>query len=131
MRKRRNFSLRMIKARLAYCGWQCEGKLSDGTRCPTIVSKGRFRCDHVLPDALGGEPTFDNAQILCLQCDGVKTPRDQTRIAKTLRQETAEYRVKPRNHRPLPCSKQSIFKKKMDGRVVLREATKGHRHDQI
>ncbi len=110
---RRNFSLRTIKARLEYCGWQCEGKLPGGQRCPTIVTKGRFRCDHVIPDRLGGKPTFDNAQILFLQCDGLKTPRDLAQIGKARRQETADYRVKPYSQRPLPCGRRSPFKKKL------------------
>ncbi|REF83287.1 HNH endonuclease [Methylovirgula ligni] len=120
MDRRCNFSLSTIKRRLEYCGWRCEGKLPDGRRCPTIVTKGRFRCDHVIPDRLGGKPTFENAQILCLQCDGVKTPRDLAQIGKARRQEVADYRVKPRSSRPLPCGKRSPFKKKIDGRVVMR-----------
>jgi HNH endonuclease len=117
---RRNFSMSTIKARLEYCGWQCEGKLPDGSRCPTIVSKGRFRCDHVLPDWLGGDNSFENSQILCLACDGVKTPKDQSNIAKVKRQECADYRMKVRKGRPLPCGRRSPFKKKINGTVVLR-----------
>lgn len=119
-RTRQNFSLQTIKARLEHCGWRCEGKLPDGSRCLTIVTKGRFRCDHVVPDALGGTATFGNAQILCLQCDGVKTPRDLVRIAKAKRLEVAEFRAKPKSLRPLPCGKRSPFKKRIDGTVVLR-----------
>ncbi len=117
---RRNFSLRTIKARLEYCGWQCEGILPGGQRCPTIVTKGRFRCDHVIPDRLNGEPIFENAQILCLQCDAVKTPRDLVRIGKARRQEIGDYRAKTPTQRPLPCGRRSPFKKKIDGTIVLR-----------
>ncbi len=59
-------------------------------------------------------------RILCLPCDGVKTPRDLALIGKAPRQEAKDYRVKPAIHRPLPCGKRSLFKKKIDGTIVLR-----------
>lgn len=125
MRTRRNFSLATIKARLEFAGWQCEGRLEDGSRCKTIVQKGRFRCDHVIPDRMGGKPTFENAQILCLLCDGIKTPADLTRIGKLRRQEAADFRVKIRSGPPLPCGKRSKFKRKIDGTIVARTPRAG------
>lgn len=120
MKTRRNFSLATIKARLEYAGWQCEGRIADGSRCKTIVQKGRFRCDHVIPDRMGGKPTFENAQILCLLCDGIKTPMDLTAIGKVRRQEAADFRVKIKSGHPLPCGKRSSLKRKIDGTIVSR-----------
>jgi hypothetical protein len=119
-RTRKNFTLTTIKRRLAYCGWQCEGKLADRSRCQIIVQKGRFRCDHVNPDRLNGKNSFDNAQILCTLCDKAKYPRDMALIAKARRVEAAEFRVRIRSGRPLPGGRDSIFKRKIDGSVVLR-----------
>jgi len=90
---RQNFSLKTIKERLAYCGWQCEGKLEDGSRCLTTVSKGRFQCDHHLADNLGGKPVFENARILCIPCHKAKTAQDMKIIAKSKRVEAKELRV--------------------------------------
>jgi len=42
--------------------------------------------DHRVPDAVGGEPTADNCQVLCRSCHGVKTyTQDVPAIAKTKR----------------------------------------------
>jgi len=43
--------------------------------------------DHIRPDGLLGEPTLDNARLLCKVCHGEKTKDDVARIAKAKRQE--------------------------------------------
>lgn len=43
--------------------------------------------DHIRPDGLLGEPTLENARLLCKTCHGVKTKDDVARIAKAKRQE--------------------------------------------
>jgi 5-methylcytosine-specific restriction endonuclease McrA len=43
--------------------------------------------DHIRPDGLLGEPTLDNARLLCKVCHGTKTKDDVKRIAKAKRQE--------------------------------------------
>lgn len=49
---------------------------------------GRPEYDHIIPDALGGEPTFENCQVLCSKCHRLKTSsEDVPRIAKTKRQQ--------------------------------------------
>jgi 5-methylcytosine-specific restriction endonuclease McrA len=37
---------------------------------------GRGIVDHVVPLALGGSSTMTNLQLLCVQCDAVKTRND-------------------------------------------------------
>lgn len=42
--------------------------------------------DHILPDALGGDATLENCQVLCKTCHGGKTARDDIpRISKARR----------------------------------------------
>jgi 5-methylcytosine-specific restriction endonuclease McrA len=53
-----------------------------------IPDRNHFILDHILPIALGGAE-FDesNLQILCIECDKVKTAKDMTLIAKRRRDE--------------------------------------------
>jgi len=58
----------------------CEG---DGCGLPAK----KWQIDHIRPDGLLGEPTIENAQLLCDVCFGVKNPKDTTAIAKAKRRE--------------------------------------------
>ena len=53
--------------------------------CPSIAK--RFQIDHIRPDGLLGEPTIDNAQLICEACYAIKNPQDTTAIAKAKRRE--------------------------------------------
>jgi 5-methylcytosine-specific restriction enzyme A len=54
--------------------------------CGVRLSVGKFRYDHRLPDALGGEPTLENCVVQCDACDKPKTADDVRRIRKADRQ---------------------------------------------
>lgn len=43
-------------------GGRCEWVLESGERCN---SAHQLECDHILPKALGGEPTVDNVRVTC------------------------------------------------------------------
>lgn len=47
----------------------------------------RFQIDHVIADALGGEPVLENAMLICEACYSEKNPKDTTLAAKVKRQE--------------------------------------------
>lgn len=51
------------------------------------MTKGKFEIDHVRPDGLLGEPTIENARILCVACHKEKTKSDVRSIAKAKRVE--------------------------------------------
>lgn len=51
--------------------------------------KGRPQFDHVLPAALGGEPTLANCRAICVECHKAKTADDIGRIRKADRQRKA------------------------------------------
>lgn len=81
---------------------------------------GAAQVDHVIPDALGGEPTLDNAECLCKTCHAFKTGKhDVPRIAKTKRQR-AKHIGAVKTRAVMPGSKTSKFKKHVDGRVTYR-----------
>jgi 5-methylcytosine-specific restriction endonuclease McrA len=57
----------------------CEG-------CNGLVT-GRFEIDHIRADGLLGEPTLENARVLCAICHKEKTKSDVGVIAKAKRLE--------------------------------------------
>lgn len=86
---RKNFKRSIIVARYKHCGGRCEGILESGARCYAVVKPGAYECDHDDPDGLTGEPTFENARILCIPCHAEKTKVDVAAIAKAKRREAA------------------------------------------
>lgn len=54
--------------------------------CGARLKVGEAEVDHVLPDALGGEPVLANASVLCRVCHSTKTADDIGRIRKADRQ---------------------------------------------
>jgi 5-methylcytosine-specific restriction protein A len=69
------------------CGGHCEGVLKTGKRCNAVLVPGRWHCDHHNPDALGGQPTLENARCLCLECHAAKTGIDMAYIAQSHQRE--------------------------------------------
>lgn len=58
---------------------KCEG-------CTAPLSEGQYHYDHDIPDALGGDNSLTNCRVLCKNCHGAKTTRqDVPRIAKARR----------------------------------------------
>lgn len=67
-------------------------------RCTAKLYPGKYRYNHRIPDALGGQPTLDNCEVLCIACDHPQTyQKDIPAIAKSkrVRQRNAGIR-KPR-----------------------------------
>lgn len=58
----------------------------------------KWQIDHVNPDGLTGEPTLENAKLLCLPCHDVKTnTKDKPAIAQAQRREAKHLgAVKPK-----------------------------------
>lgn len=49
----------------------------------------KWQIDHVIADAHGGEPTVENAMLICEACYSVKNPVDTSAAALIKRQEAA------------------------------------------
>lgn len=88
---RTEFSARVKAAAALRANGNCE-------ECTRKLRTGDFHFDHVIPDALGGEPTLENCAVLCRSCHGLKTTQaDVPRIAKSKRNfRTAHGIKKPR-----------------------------------
>jgi 5-methylcytosine-specific restriction protein A len=87
--------------------------------CGARLSIGKFDYDHIIPDALGGEPTLENCSVSCKPCHSAKTGKqDIPAIAKTKRIRDRERGI--RRPSRFPGARTSRWKKKMDGSVVQR-----------
>lgn len=77
--------------------------------------------EHVVPDGLGGEPTLDNCKVHCRNCADVKTrTEDIPRMAKADRALKKAFGLQPKKTRPIPGSRASGIRRRMDGRVERR-----------
>lgn len=102
----------------------CEGEgplygLAEGKRCNASLTRG-VEFDHRIPDGLGGEPTLENCIAICCDCHRYKTKNDVSRIAKMKRQRDRNMGIKKRKGPPMAGSRDSLFKRKMDGTIERR-----------
>lgn len=88
--------------------------------CKAKLKTGEGHYDHILPDALGGEPTVENCQLICNECHKAKTRDDVRQIRKADRQRDKHNGTFKRKSRPMPGTKASGIRKRMDGTVEYR-----------
>jgi 5-methylcytosine-specific restriction endonuclease McrA len=103
------FNRKTRRAIIERAGGKCEV-------CSANLKPGEGEVDHILPDALGGEPTQSNGRLLCRSCHKAKTADDIRRVRKADRQRdkaTGAFKRKSSLSHPR-------FKKRMDGTVIDR-----------
>ena len=111
---RREFTAKIKEQAYERSGGHCEVRW-----CGAALTTGRIHYDHIIPCALGGEPTLANCQVICTACHKAKTTKeDIPRIAKAKRVRRKHIGIRKRSS--FACSRQSRFKKKLNGEVVLR-----------
>lgn len=113
MRKRRTGEQReaICKAR----GWLCHI-----CGLPVNPVRDRWELDHVIALAAGGTDDDGNLAPAHAKCHLDKTVKDVERIAKGKRVRAKHLGTKAPPARPMPGSRRSKWKKKVDGTVVLR-----------
>lgn len=95
---RQEFPAKVKALAFERAGGHCEG-------CTARLTVGKFHYDHVIPDALGGEPILSNCAVLCTNCHGAKTAKgDVPRIAKAVRTNRKHINA-TRAKRPWPSRK--------------------------
>lgn len=100
---------------------RCQG-VTNGIRCNRrITVKDKWIADHILPVALGGKTVIENGQLLGECCNPNKTADDIRRIRKADRQGKRHLGISKSHYPPLPGTKRSGWKRKMDGSVERRE----------
>jgi 5-methylcytosine-specific restriction enzyme A len=89
--------------------------------CGRKITAGEpWNLDHVIAVINGGPNRESNFVPLLVSCHKAKTREDLAIKSKTARIKAAHLGVKAKS-RPMPGSKASKFKRKMDGRVVRRD----------
>jgi 5-methylcytosine-specific restriction endonuclease McrA len=88
-------------------------------KCSRELRAGHWQCDHVVPLILGGAHAESNLQPLCTTpCHSAKTALDVKIKAKVARVRKRHLGIRKRS--TFACSRDSKFKKKVNGSVVLR-----------
>lgn len=81
---------------------------------------GRAEFDHVIPCALGGEPSLENCSVSCSKCHRLKTStHDIPRISKAKRQR-AKHIGATKAKATFPGSRNTPWKRKMNGTMERR-----------
>lgn len=100
--------------------WErCKGCCDE---CGNSITRG-VQYDHIVPAWLGGAATLENCACLCTPCHSLKTAKhDVPAIAKTKRVLAKRIKAEGRHSRPMPGSKASGIRKRMNGTVERRDA---------
>ena len=110
---RSEFPMQVRTAVLTRAAGFCEG-------CHAPLQRGRYQFDHAVPDGLGGKPTLSNCVVLCSECHGEKTRKqDVPAIAKADR-IGKKHRGEKVSRNPMPGSRRSGWRKRMNGTVERR-----------
>jgi len=85
--------------------------------CNAKLQVGRFIFEHVRALELGGTDTKDNIRLTCKSCATEKTRDDHSRAAHAKRQKSSVLGIKAPSRTPLPGSRASGIRKRMNGKV--------------
>jgi 5-methylcytosine-specific restriction endonuclease McrA len=89
--------------------------------CTNPISGSRLPAyDHVVALINGGENRETNIQLLCVDCHKPKTAADVREKSIVARKRMKFLGIAPKKGRPMPGSKESGFRKRMDGTVERR-----------
>lgn len=112
--KRVRYSASRVAAWFLEHGGQCH-------ICGQKIHVGQvWEREHVIPLAQGGSDELDNQRPAHAVCHKGKTAKDAGDTARAKRREAAYLGIKKPKARPLPGSKASGWKRKMDGTIVRR-----------
>lgn len=113
MSRRKEFTVAVKKARWEFSGGKCE-------ECRVDLKGKRVEYDHAKACMDDGDNSFENCRVLCKHCHNAKTFGPDAEKFKVIRKrEKRDAGIKKRSK--WPTSKQSKYKRKMDGTIVLRE----------
>lgn len=89
--------------------------------CGSKIAIGEaWDLEHVIPLAMGGADDETNARPAHVSCHKAKTATDKTQIAKANRVRAKHIGARADSRNPIPGSKSSRWRKKLDGTVVPR-----------
>lgn len=108
---RREFSAKTKTAVAQRANGRCE-------ICTRLLLYGEAEYDHRIPCNLGGDDSLGNCVYTCKSCHKAKTKNDVRDIAKAKRNYRRAHGIRKASR--FACSRNSKFKKKIDGSVVPR-----------
>ena len=112
--RRQNFTDHTIALRFAHCRGRCEG-------CGTIlIGRESYEGDHDTPTAAGGNSSFENCRIMCLDCHSDKTLKDVRDLAKGARQAKRNAGIKPKG-RGFQTNRDGGWKKPFYSNAIRRD----------
>lgn len=131
MTPRREFSAATRRAAWERCGGFCEamievslvhhfGKRPGYRLCNAPLDHGNFHYDHIDPDWFSKDNELENCQVLCRECHKDKTARDRRNIDKSKRIQDKRIKARKPKGRPMPGTKRSGIRKRLDGTVERR-----------
>lgn len=88
--------------------------------CPTKLAPGKFQYHHIKEANDGGEPTLANCLVVCTACHVPLTAVYVKETRKAERQRDRHIGAFPKSKRPMPGSRASGLRKRMDGTVERR-----------
>lgn len=89
--------------------------------CRQPLTEGRIRYEHIDPDHNSKDNSLGNCAALRTECWRYKTDKyDKPVVAKTKRQARRARGIPRSGSRPMPCGRNSPFKKLFGGKVVRR-----------
>ena len=93
---RREFDKATKRAALKRSGMLCEAvgpmyALPESRRCNATLEYG-VEYDHIIADALGGEPTLENCAAVCCNCHRIKTAKHDTPVAAKVKRQSDAHR---------------------------------------
>lgn len=119
---RREFEKKTKRAALERSGGFCEAVgtwygLEKDQRCNVPLSHG-VQFDHIDLDANSKDNSLANCAAVCIKCHQFKTAKiDIPKAAKTVRQQDKHNGIKKSKGRPLPGTRASGIRRRMDGTV--------------
>lgn len=125
MTRTAEFSKETKRAALKRSGGRCEGSgprygLQTGDRCNLFLANGVI-FDHDDPEANSKNASLENCRCICPTCNRFKTDKiDIPTIAKTVRQQDKDNGIRNRKGAPMMGTRDSGWKKHMDGSVTRR-----------
>ena len=89
--------------------------------CGGAIVHKAFIIEHIRALAFGGADDASNMAPAHVACAQAKTSAEATRRSKSDRQRNSYIGARQAKLRPMPGSRASIWKRKMDGTIVRRE----------